>query len=56
MKGMTYMIVVIIMVAVIAVVLILLSKQFGSGVKDLATTMMNSITDMISKALSSVAP
>ena len=56
MKGITYMIVVVIIVAVIAVVLILLAKQFGAGVKELATTMMNAISDMIGKAVSSLIP
>ncbi len=56
MKGITYMIVVVIMVAVIAVVLILLAKVFGAGVKELATSMMNAIANVATKAVSSLMP
>ena len=56
-KGMgTYMIVVIIFVAILAVVMILLAIKFKSGVGDLAGSMIDAITGIATKAISSILP
>ena len=56
-RGMgTYMIVVIILVSIIAVVLILFAIKFKGGVGDLAGSMMTAITDIATKAISSIIP